>query len=300
VVTAFGQDTFLEGILGGGFQVASLACAGAPAGCGASDSAIAQGYFVDTGNWLQNYSLVPGFFAVSYLAGYPACVNGQPTPISIATSNIACITNLYNVAAREIMGDASRDLMANYALSHSASLKAILDNWYAGMWAKPGTSPLIASPDTSYDINFDADRGQCTLSNTFPNFQCDGTGYGYWINTIGNPGFVTPFLSQKLTSQHFGVSNEAGWPAVRLGGPLPTSSVNVSVQASIAGVTGAAKFSVTVTNPTGLVNTPVVCNASPCSIAVDKTAGNYLFQIAYLNSGGTTLAQANPYIVTVN
>jgi hypothetical protein len=93
------------------------------------------------------------------------------------------------------MGDAYRGLAAAYRRSPTAALKTTIDNWFAGMWGKPATNPLLASPDGQYDVNFDPTG-------------CGGC--GYYLNN-GAP------YSQKFFGQHFGISNEGGWPAIRIG-----------------------------------------------------------------------------------
>lgn len=301
VVTGWGQTTLLEGVLGLAFAMASTACSGdpTPAGCGSEDASVAEGYHQDVANWVQNYALVPDYYGLSYLAAFPACIAGSALPVFIPRSNIACLADLDNKGSREILGDTAKSLMLTYSLNPTAGLKSILDNWYAGMWAKNNVGP-IPSPDNQWDVQFDVRESACTPSNTYPNWDCDANPqqYGYFIQKSG--ALLKPSLSQKVSAQHFGISDQATWPAIRIGGVQPPQNVRVYFDFDLAGVPGAAKAEVTVTEPTGVVDPPVACGTTSCGITVNRTAGNYLVTLAYLSTSDEVLATSWPFVISVN
>jgi hypothetical protein len=192
-VVGYGSLPYMQGILSWGLDLAgkAMACSptGGPSNCDDATATQAFSYSGMAVNWIVNYGLVPSAYGASYFAGFPACGT------AVGAGNLWCNRNDTSLQSREMMGDAYRGLAAAYRRSPSPALKTVLDNWYSGMWAKPGTNPLVASPDGQYDVSFDPTG-------------CPGC--GYYLND-GAP------YSQKFFGQHFGISNEGGWPAVRLG-----------------------------------------------------------------------------------
>src|SRR6201999_2767598 len=87
--------------------------------------------------------------------------------------------------------------------------KAALDAIYSGLWAKPGTNPVVGSADGSYDSNFDV---------------CNGC--GIWLAAGATPN--------KLFGQMFGFSRQDNWPVVRSGGPLAAQMVTVWIDGNLA------------------------------------------------------------------
>jgi hypothetical protein len=192
-VVGFGALPYMQGILGWAFDLAGKAMAcnpgGGPASCDNATSSQAHAYSGMAANWIAEYGLVPSYSGAAYFAGFPVCGT------AVTSGNLWCERAYTNLQSREMMGDAYRGLAAAYRQAPTTALKTVLDNWFAGMWAKPGTNPLIASPDGQYDTSFDPTG-------------CAGCGF---FLTDGAP------YSQKFFGQHFGISNESGWPAIRLG-----------------------------------------------------------------------------------
>ena len=190
-VVGYGALPYMEGILGWALDLSAKAMAcnstGVPANCDNNTSNLAYSYSAMAANWIANLGVISGTtYGIAYYAGFPVC------GASASLANLWCNRADSVIADRELMGDGYRGMAAAYRQSPTPAMKTILDNWYAGMWAKPGTNPLVPSPDGQYDANFDATIG------------------GFFI-TDGPP------YSQKFFAQHFGISNEAGWPAIRLG-----------------------------------------------------------------------------------
>jgi hypothetical protein len=180
-----------------------MACSGpgTPTNCDDATSALAYAYNARAANWIVGYGRLPTY-GLSYFAGYPVCGTAA------TATNTWCTRGMDAITAREIMGDAIRGLITAYQHSPNASLKATIDTWYAGMWGKPGTNAAIASPDGLYDVNFDGSG-------------CDGC--GQYLKEGG------PY-SQKFFGQHFGISDQASWPALRSGGSQPGRPISIYVK----------------------------------------------------------------------
>ena len=290
VMVGYGQDSFVEGILGWAFgltgRAMSCTAPATPTNCDDGTSAQAYSYLQKVANWLITYAYMPAFYGTAYFAGFPAC------EVPVSTTNPWCNngTTGFNIGAREIMGDALRGLLAAYQQAPTPAFGTIIDNWYAGMWSKPGTNTVIASPDGAYDNSFDATG--CTINPTYPVISNCGA-QGYYL-TNGPP------YSQKVFGQYFGISNLASWPVIRNGGLLPSQNVQIYVGGRIGDVPGAAKVQVLITEPTGISDPPVVCDSSPCAVTVNKRAGNPLVQVNYLSAAGAVLHSGEPVIVNVN
>lgn len=283
---------YMEGILGWAFGLAGRAmkCAspGVPAHCDDTIAATADSYAVMAANWIMNYGYLSADAGMSYFGGSPTCTS----PAS--STNFLCTQGESVMAKREIMGDGYRGLLTGYLLTTDAGAKAAmqtaLDNWYAGMWAKPGVgTPPVSSPDGTYDNSFDATG--CTIHATYPTYTNCGSN-GYYL-TNGAP------YGEKFFGQHFGISNQATWPAYRIGGPVPSSVVTIYVSGRIRDVDGAAKMQVRVTEPTGVMGDPVICSSSPCAVSVNQTIGNPIIQVTYLTAEGKAVSSGEPFVVNV-
>jgi hypothetical protein len=181
--------------------------------------------------------------------------------------------------------------MPTYDPTTAATLRTALDNWYAGLWAKPGVgTPPVPSPDGTYDNSFDATG--CMIHATYPTYTNCGSN-GYYL-TNGAP------YGQKFFGQDFGISNQATWPTYRIGGPLSSRIVTIYVSGRIEDVAGAAKMEVIVTEPTGIVDPPVMCSSSPCAVSVNQTIGNPTIQVGYLDSAGRVLSAGERFTMKVN
>ncbi|HUI82008.1 MAG TPA: hypothetical protein VLY24_29005 [Bryobacteraceae bacterium] len=275
LVAGWGNVPYMEGILAWAFSLAgkAMACiaSGVPANCDNATSALANSYVQMQANWITTNGYLPTYFGVAYLGGFPVCGS------NVNPSNVWCNQGYTNLQSREMGGDTYRGLAAAYTASPTSTLGNLLDNWYSGMWAKPGTNPLIQSPDGQYDFNFDGSG-------------CSGCG-----------GYLTgPALSMKEFGQHFGISDQAGWPALRIGGVQSPRLMSVYVSGRIEDVPGSVAMQVTVTESTGIVDPPVVCSSSPCAITVNQVAGNPVIQLSYLSAHGEILATGQPFTVTVN
>lgn len=265
----WGAEPFFEGILAFAFDLAgrAMACTSSnvPAGCDNPTSAAAYQANSDAVNWMMNNSYRAATDGMYYFAGFMGCT----TPIS--EQNVWC-TNGGELSSREYAADGIRGMMVYYQRTGDSHAKSMIDAVYSGLWAKPGTNPIVASPDGVYDNNFD-------------------TG-GYWLTAGSTPN--------KLFGQMFGFSRQDNWTVLRSGGPLPAQIETVWVDGDIASVRNATQMQVTVTQSTGAANFPVICAASPCGVPVDKSEGNATLQVQYLSAGGAVLATGQPFVITVN
>lgn len=302
-MVGFGATTYMEGILGWAFSLAgqAMACSvnGNPPGCSEAVAAQADSYAVMAGEFQLNTGLVPApTSGASYFGAYPAC---QTPPTS---TDYICTHGESTMAMREIQADGSRGIVAAYLLETNPTTKAALataqDNWYAGMWAKPGVgTPPVSSPDGTWETSFDATG--CTVNSTW---QATSSSAGSLYSNCppGQAYYLTssPGAQNKYFGQMFGISDMAAWPTLRIGGPLPGTMAVLYVSGRIKDVPGAAMMQVTVTEPTGIVDAPVVCSSSPCAVSVNKTIGNPTIQISYLNLGGKALSVGQPFTLNMN
>lgn len=184
-VAGWGEEPFFEGILAFAFDLAgrAMACTSTnvPAGCDNPTSALAFQSSASAANWIKQYGINTTADGYLYFAIAPGCQE----PVS--PSNYWC-TMGGGMAAREYAGDGFRGMMVYYLHSHDASMKLLLDQIYAGLWAKPGTSPIVPSPDGTYDSNFDTN--------------------GWWLTSGA--------VQSKLFGQMFGFGALYSWPAVRI------------------------------------------------------------------------------------
>ena len=187
------QEPFMAGLLTFGFEIAgrAMACAANnnPTGCDDPTSALAYQSATAEANWTMTYGYRPATYGFYYLATGPVC----PAPIS--EGNAWCTSNSSAIQSRELSGDGFAGLMRYFQRTSDPNMKKMLDNIYAGLWAKPGVgAPPVSSPDGQYDNGFD-------------------TG-GYWL-TVG-------WTQHKLFDQMFGFSRQDNWPAARSGGAQAT------------------------------------------------------------------------------
>lgn len=300
-MAGFGVTTYMEGILGWAFWLSgkAMACGanGNPPSCSETIAAQANGYSVLAGELQLNYGIIPSpMAAASYFGGYPAC-SSPPT-----AANYICTHGEATVPAREIQADGYRGMAAAYSLESDPAMEAAMasamDNWFAGMWAKNGIgTPPLNSPDGSWENGFDATG--CAVNSAWQAPKATSiytncpAGQAYWITT-------SPSGQNKYFGQMFGISDMATWPVTRVGGILPVSEVILYVSGRISNVAGAARIQVTVTEPTGVVDPPVVCSASPCGVSVNQTIGNPMIQVSYLDRNGRVVSAGEPFPVDVN
>lgn len=271
-VAGWGQEPFFEGILAFAFDLAgrAMACTSAnmPLGCDNSTSAKAYQANSDAVNWMMTYGYRPAAHGMYYYVGFPGCT----APIS--EQNAWC-TNGTAMSAREFAGDGLRGMMVYYQRTGDANVKTIIDAIYSGLWSKPGTNAIVESPDGTYDNGFDT---------------CAGC--GYWL--------AAGATANKLFGQMFGFSRQDNWTVVRSGGALAAQMVTVWVDGRMSSIQNAAQMQVSVTQPTGVTTTPIICSVSPCAIGVDKGLGNATLQVKYLSGSGTVLSVGQPFVVSVN
>lgn len=264
---------FFEGILAFGLDLAgrAMACTGMspPMGCDAPTSNLAYQYATGAANWIMTYGYRPSTYGMFYSVGGPVC------PLPVSESNGWCTNSGGSaIASREYAADGLRGMMVYYQRTGDPAAKAMLDTIYAALWGKPGTNPIVPSPDGTYDNNFDT-----------------GSGNGFWL---------TPGLSAgKLFGQMFGFGRGDNWPALRVGGVETPRNVTLYIGGRIGDIPGATRMQITVTEPTGVMDAPVVCSSSPCPVTVNAAAGNPVIEVDYLSPNGAVLHAGQPYVATV-
>jgi len=97
----------------------------------------------------------------------------------------------------------------------------------------------------------------------------------------------------------YGMGRSQDWLSARQGGPLAPQAVTVALDGHISSIPKAASMRITVTEPSGTIDAPITCSATPCSVSVNRTAGNYRLAVSYLDAGGQVLSTGNCFTVAV-
>jgi hypothetical protein len=134
-----------------------------------------------------------------------------------------------------------------------------------------------------------------SLYNTGGVFQdANSTANSPNANQLGDPSIH----AGKWFGFFAGVGMSHRWPAVRLGGVQAPRPRTVLISVRLADVASAARVNVLVTAPSG-AQTNFTCSSEPCAITVDDRQGAHWYQIQYLSTGGTVLAQSQPTLLTI-
>ena len=264
----WGAQPFMEGLMGSGFALASLATAcvstGVPTGCDNPTSALLKGYVSDAAQWIANVGYQASTAGVYQGANFVNC-----SPPSV---NSVCTAGNLPYGARVIAEESAGGVSWAYRLSGTAAFK------------------------TNADAQFSADW---STSNGLPDYNPPAGGY------VQTPGAVA---SPKYYGLQAGIDAQPSYQAVRLCSGMtfpclspvaPVMNRTIYVNYSPSDIAGASYLHITVTQPDGATAT-TTCSSSPCSIAGDARQGQYhLIQATYFTSGGAPLAQTSKDLLTV-
>src|SRR5271157_188194 len=265
----WGGTGFMMGIATRGMHYA----AGAISTSDPTNSAYARTLAMNAGSWLLNHAYRQDTHSFNVGVDYVNC------QVPIPWSNTNCtqsttISESLGWSAEGLVG-----LMSTYAYSGDSATKAAADAMYNQMWANPNvpcSNPCdnTATAGGNYMTQLDASLGTGTA------FMLDGT---------------PP--SPKWFGQYFGFGDYSAWPAVRLGGVASTTTRQVYIAFSLAGVPNAAKVVAVVTAPDG-TTTSTNCVTSPCVVTVPRAdqPGNSI-QTQYQSAGGAVLASSSQAVM---
>lgn len=260
----YGSQPFMEGILGTAFDFAAKAIADTDP----LNSALAHSYNVSVANWLRRYGYWPLMKSLYYGAQFVNCQ--EPIP----EGNNPCTGDLDAADARVLNAESIRAVMAAYANNQDPGLKDFADLLFNAMWAKPNTCP------TGSTI--------CVADGTYVSAYDDGQSYMTGTPPTGK--------APKYFGMAWGYSGLSAWPAIRIGGPQPSSTRIAYVGFDLRVVPGAAKVAVATTAPDGTVS-QVQCSSSPCGVPAPGPPGDRLIQLQYLSGSGKILATGEASLV---
>ena len=123
------------------------------------------------------------------------------------------------------------------------------------------------------------------------------------FSTAGNPNasnLLDLYIhSGKWTGFFTGIGMTHQWPAARVGGAQPARPRTIFVSVRVGDVPSTASISVIVTAPSS-AQTTFNCPTEPCAITVDDRQGAHWYQIQYLSSSGSILAQSQGDLLPSN
>ena len=262
----FGTQPSMMGSAGDFFAQAYYGLLADPNHSYDSTAALAKSYAADCAHWVTSAGYDSATRGAYYGVGFGQCKPGTDA------NGCRCGPNNANCAgtqaSRENMGESLGMLAQAYEYSPSDGLLGAIDNLFSADYAR-------TSADPGYDGTYAQDLEP--LSGAF------------WAanNPVWN-GFF------------WGTGRNHGWLSARQGGLAPAQPMTVLVGGKISSVPNAAKMSVTVTEPTGVVDAPVMCAASPCAVTINSAIGNWTFRVAYYSASSEKLSSGTPLVVTVN
>ncbi|WP_031494835.1 PKD domain-containing protein [Bryobacter aggregatus] len=256
-----GMQPFMAGIKALQMKYASLG----------ADGTLAANYS-DLANKISSWVLTDGFDpdtgGLFYGRGFANCEPvlkaSQP---SFEYRNVFCSNGTASWAkatARALLAEAQSAVRIAYEANPSQHFLELGDQFYANLWGRDQfTQQGFALAESGISNDFAADM---SLS------------YGKWY------GF------------QFGIGMAHQWPAVRIGGVRPVQVEQASINFDKAGINGAAKARLTVTEPSGrtIVYT---CADSPCQVDLDRRQGDHWLKIEYLSASDEILLSNKPQLL---
>jgi len=259
-----------------GIGVRALAWAYAATVEAGAPNATARTLVSDAAKWLLDYGYDNVTHGLYYGRGGAGCEQpstpyGQMTqylPVIPGCSYDLASSNTSRGLTAEIFGGMSLAYLYEADASRKAYIKAMMTKLYAKTYGKVG-------------------------------YPCTGDyaahcGDGYY-NSLPEETY-TPGLFNYRTDKYFGFAYGFGGglstPAAHAMTEFPRVPVprTVNLNFRLGDIAGATSIRVTLKSGASIMSTPVDCASSPCAITLpDKTAGNYLIQIAY-RASDTTLA----------
>jgi hypothetical protein len=243
--------------------------AGAIASSDPANSAYARALAVNAGGWLLNHAYRSDTHSFNVGVDFVNC------QVPIAWSNTNCTQATSITASLGWSAEGLVGLMSTYAYNGDSATKSAADAMYNQMWANPDVA--CADPCNNAVTAGGNYMTQLDLS----------LGYGTAFMLYGTPP------PPKWFGQYFGFGDYSAWPAVRLGGVASTTTRQVYIGFSLAGVANAAKVVAVVTAPDG-TSTSTTCVTSPCVVTVPRAdQPGYSIRTQYQSAGGVVLASSS-------
>jgi hypothetical protein len=218
------------------------------------------------GQWVHDKGYDPSTQGMNYGRGFDWCepatttAPGQLQSYRQGECNYGGDPNFVK-AARALTAETSRALQAYYDVNG-------------------GSQSAVTWGDTAYGSLW----GDCTKTT---GAYCDSL-FDNLDTSNANLG------AYKWTGFFFGMGMAHQWPAVRLGGLLPSRNRRVSIGLNL-GV--GPKAQVVVTAPSGAVTT-YPCLTTACSVTVDDRQGAHWYKVQYLSANGAVVAETEPDLLS--
>lgn len=275
-IVGFGTQTYESGLQldSMGLAMQALKCTGGPGvptNCNDTTANNIQGYMLAITNWLQTYSYSATRLAPFYYAGFVEnCLTG------LADNQVNCSLSSFNPGQNRndgapLMGGIIRGYMVN----PNPGLLAFGDLITSAIYGRPYFGVTTGSTDLFWTSDYDP-------------------GYGGAITGVPPIG-----QAHKYYGMAFGIGKNPAWLGARIGGLTPANMVSFYVAGNIGAVAGATKMQVTVTEMSGVSETPIVCTTSPCLVSGNKSLGSASVQVSYLNNSNVVLAVGSPVNVVL-
>jgi hypothetical protein len=225
----------------------------------------------DISNWIKTNGYDPKTKGMRYGAGFTICEPPGTAPGWNAVTLLSTPQFDWTVlgcqhgnsvvggavaAARALSAEAQTAMRLIYEAAPTTPNRDFGDEFYGAIYGKNGL--------------------------TAPGFPDDG---GYTNTYIENSGLS----AGKWYGFHFGVGMAHQWPAVRLGGVTPKTTVAKPIQARLADISGAVDIVVDYLAADGTVTPSSPCTSAACTFATDARQ-NYLYRVRYRNGSAANLA----------
>ncbi len=271
-ITGIGQQPYMLGIKAFYMNLLSQAAAiTGDSGLNAAATAYssATGYTADATQWLKANAIDPNTGGLYYGRVYPFCepftVDNNTATGQYRQLGCAFTTGLSNIVpARQLTAEIGNAFGALYSGLPTSGNKTFGDTSYSSIWSHPAyNDPSVSSLDDGLSVAFNINQ-----SNLLDTYIRQGKYYGQ----VAGMGFL------------------AQWPAVRQGGVQPADTRTIKIPFRLANVANAAEVAITITEPTGVAHSAVVCTTSPCSVSADARQGSHLYKMDYRNSSHAVIA----------
>ena len=228
--------------------------------------------------WIHDAGVDAATLTTNYGRGFSFC---EPTTIATSTAfSVRSPGCNYGIGAdgkmigREQNQELGNAIASFYAANPTPANRIWGDQMYGAVWGNQTYNTGSAYWDASSDA---MNLGSTNLTDASIGNGQPSDGYssgGKWYGFFAGMGALHR------------------WPAEALGGVAPADNRTVYVPFTLAGVTYATGVQMTVTQPSGAIQTQS-CSSSPCAVTVDARSGSVLVKMDYLNSTGTLLASSD-------
>jgi hypothetical protein len=215
------------------------------------------------GGWLRDVGYDPTTQSLAYGNLFEWCTPGRITPAgSFQWTTSQCQNGAGNLAEGRInTSEVTAALSSLYLISGLSTDKTFADEAFNAEWCATG-----------YDVG--------------TGLSCDGFGPAATVNgSLGNVALST----YKWPGFHFGMGMAHQWPAARLGGVTPKTTISKPIQARLADIPGAVDIVVDYLAADGTVTPSSPCTSAACTFATDARQ-NYQYRVRYRNGSAANLA----------